>query len=204
MPNTAAVAILLAAGLSERMGRTKALLPWDGRTLIEYAVAELLDAGVAEVIVVTGHDAEAVGEAARRAGARTVHNTAYRDGRAGSVRAGAGAVDDGSGAIVLLNVDQPRPAAAIRTLIMASSHDGAAITVPVVSERRGHPAVFAARLLPELRAVTEAEEGLRAVMHRHAADVREVAIDDPRLLLDVNTPAAYAEARRAFGLPELA
>ncbi|MER3420256.1 MAG: 4-diphosphocytidyl-2C-methyl-D-erythritol kinase, partial [Chloroflexota bacterium] len=48
-------AILLAAGLSTRMGTPKPLLAWDGRTLVEYQVAQLVAAGVGQVVVVTGH-----------------------------------------------------------------------------------------------------------------------------------------------------
>jgi CTP:molybdopterin cytidylyltransferase MocA len=63
--------------------------------------------------------------------------------------------------------------------------------------------VFAGSLLLELRAVTEETEGLRAVRRRHADETVEIAVDDPRALLDINTPEAYAQARVAFGLGPL-
>ena len=193
--------ILLAAGLSTRMGRPKPLLPWDGRTLVEYQVAQLRAAGAAEVIVVTGHEAAAVAEALQGSNARLVHNPSYAAGRAGSVRAGALAAPDGMDVLVL-NVDQPRPASVTRALLDAHRAAPGRITVPVYQGRRGHPVIFAASLLPELRRVSDEREGLRDVMRAHARAIHEVPIADPRVLLDVNTPEAHQEALRAFGLPE--
>lgn len=193
-------AIVLAAGLSTRMGTPKPLLPWDGRTLVEYQVAQLVTAGVSQVIVVTGHAAAEVERALVGSGARVVHNPRYAEGRAGSVRVGAAAVREPVAAVLTLNVDQPRPAELIRAIVSAHLSGNAAVTVPVWSGRRGHPAVFAGALLPELRAVTEEGEGLRAVRRAHAAETREVDFGDPRVLVDINTPESYREARRLFGL----
>ncbi len=193
-------AILLAAGLSTRMGTPKPLLPWDGRTLAEYQVAQLVAAGAAQVIVVTGHARAEVERVLAGTEARLVHNPRYAEGRAGSVRVGAAAVQEPVAAVLTLNVDQPRPAELIRALIAAHLAGGAAITVPVWAGRRGHPAVFAGTLLPELRAVTEEGEGLRAVRRAHTAQTREVDLGDPRVLVDINTPESYREARRLFGL----
>jgi molybdenum cofactor cytidylyltransferase len=182
------------------MGRPKPLLPWGDGTLVEAQVAALSGAGVDDVVVVTGHEAKAVEEALVGSGARAVFNPAFAAGRATSVRAGAGAVCEGTELIVVLSVDQPRPAELIRAVIEAHRGSGALVTVPRHAHRRGHPVVFAGVLLAELRQVTEEGEGMRAVRRRHADRTHEVDVDDPRALLDVNTPDAYAEALRAFGL----
>ena len=49
-------------------------------------------------------------------------------------------------------------------------------------------------LLTELREVDEATQGLRAVLARHAAEVREVPFDSATVLLDLNTPEDYQQA----------
>lgn len=183
-------AVLLAAGASERMGAHKALIPWMGTKLLEYQLAQLaaVDA-VREIVVVTGSRADDLRPfVASCAKAREAHNADWASGKASSVRCGAAAVAPDAAAVVLLAVDQPRPARLLRTLI--ESHDGAAnrITVPVFEGRRGHPIIFDAALLPELLAVDDATQGVRAVVERHAADVREIACDDPIVRLDLNTP----------------
>jgi molybdenum cofactor cytidylyltransferase len=192
------VALLLAAGESTRMGRPKQLLEWDGSTLIDYQIRELLAGGVDEVIAVLGHRADDVRPFAESAGARCVFNEGYRAGRAGSIRTGASAVAENALAIVVLNVDQPRGRDVVRAVLNGHRSSDNLITTPAYGGRHGHPAVFAGALLPELRGVDEISEGLRAVNHRHANQRGEVAIDDATVLLDLNVPADYESARQAM------
>jgi len=180
------------------MGSPKPLLDWAGETLIEYQVRQLRHAGVDHVIAVLGHRADEVRPLAERAGATVVVNEGYAEGRASSLRAGAEAIPAGTAEIVVLNVDQPRPATVIRRLLKEHLASGALITLPTHEGKRGHPALFCGSLLPELQAVTDADEGLRAVVHRRAADVRDVAFDSPIVLLDINDPAGYERAHAEF------
>lgn len=189
-----ATAILLAAGLSSRMGTPKPLLDWCGRPLVAYQVSQLREAGAEPVLVVTGHAAAAVEAALAGQCVRLVRNTAYHEGRATSVRAAALALADTAAPLVLLNVDQPRHAVTIRRLIEAHAAHGGLITVLVHAGRRGHPAVLSGALLPELRGLSEEGEGLRAVMRRHAAERVEIPVASDEVLLDLNDPAAYARA----------
>src|SRR5688572_29528333 len=94
--------LLLAAGLSTRMGAPKPLLPWDGRPLVAAQVAAMRAAGIDDVVVVTGHAAAEVEVALAGSGSRCAYNPAYAEGRAGSIRAGAAAIADGCACIVVL------------------------------------------------------------------------------------------------------
>ncbi len=172
------------------MDSPKPLLAWQGATLIEYQIAQLHEAGVGDVIAVLGHRSADILPLVTVAGARPVVNERYREGRASSLRAGAVAVE-GAKTIVVLSVDQPRPAA-ITHRLLAEHTSG--ITVPSHGGRRGHPVVLDGALLPELREVDEATRGLRAVLARHAAEVREVPFDSATVLLDLNTPEDYRQA----------
>ena len=190
-------AILLAAGESRRMGRSKPLLEWQGTTLIEYQVAQLREAGIPDIVAVLGYDADEIAPLVTAAGGRVVVNQGWREGRASSLCAGADAVDD-AGPIVVLSVDQPRPAEVTRHLLDHHARTSALITVPTHAGHRGHPVVLDGTLLAELRAVDEESEGLRAVIARRADDVREVPFDSPAVLLDLNTPKDYETAKSAF------
>ncbi len=192
------VAILLAAGESARMGRPKPLLTWAGTTLLEWQIEQLREAGASEVIVVLGSRAEEVEPVATAAGATVVLNPDYREGRASSLRAGAAAVHDNAAAIVILGVDQPRPAWVTRRLIERRRENGPAILIPAFEGHRGHPVVLSAALLGELRAVNEASLGLRAVTERHQAETETVEIDNSSVIVDLNTPSEYEDALRAF------
>ena len=87
-------AILLAAGRSQRMGEMKALLHWEGSTLIKYQVSTLIGAGAKEVIVVLGHNAELLmPEIKDLARVRCVINKDYDLGRTTSIKVGLKAID---------------------------------------------------------------------------------------------------------------
>ena len=189
-------AILLAAGASSRMGESKALLDWGGRPLVAAQVAALAAAGCDPVIVVLGAQAGAVRRALPR-GARWTINGAWREGRAGSIRAGARAVPRHAERVVVASVDQPCSASAVRALVEALGVDGEArIAVPRHGGRNGHPPVFDAALLPELRRASERGEGLREVRRRWRERTIFVEVEDAGVLLNLNTPEDY---RRALG-----
>jgi CTP:molybdopterin cytidylyltransferase MocA len=194
----AVAAILLAGGESRRMGSPKPLLPWDEETLVEYQLRQLRAAGADTVVAVLGHEADAVRPLVHNAGAKAIVNELYREGRASSVRVGAAALGDDTEAVIVLNVDQPRPAEVTRRLLEEHGARRALVSVPVHAGKRGHPVILAGSLLREMREVREETQGLRAVTERPGRDVNEVEFDSPVVLLDLNEPGDYEAARREF------
>jgi molybdenum cofactor cytidylyltransferase len=181
------------------MGRPKPLLPWHGVPLVEYQITSLIEAGVSQVVVVLGHEHEAVAPHVSGDRVNVVVNAAYRQGKATSVRAGLTAVDTAATDILLLAVDQPRTPEIISAVITAHIGEEALITSPRHAGRGGHPLIFSARLRDELGTITEDAQGVREVFRAHADEVNEVAIDDPTIRLDINDQDAYEEALRLFG-----
>ncbi len=197
-------AILLAAGESSRMGRQKALLQWQGMALITYQLEQLAAVeSVSEIIVVTGHQPEAVEALVAGAPkARAVRNPDYRTGKVTSITAGLRAVSPKSDGVLLLGVDQPRPARLLDMLARQHEASRSMITLPAYEGRRGHPPIFGRRLFEELAQIDELTQGVRAVMLRHADDVNVVEIDDPIAVLDLNSPEdVRAWEQRSAGLP---
>lgn len=184
--------------MSTRMGRPKALLDWGGEPLVNYQVAQLREAGCDEVIVVLGYKADDISRQMRAANCRTMLNPRFQHGRAGSLRIGAKAVNRETDAIVIIDVDAPRPASFLRKLIEGHRPE-LAITRPVHNGLRGHPIVVSGRLREELMAATDESEGLHGVLGAHVTESGEVDAGD---LLDLgfNTPEEYEQARRRFGL----
>jgi molybdenum cofactor cytidylyltransferase len=191
-------AILLAAGESSRMGRPKPLLDWDGITLLQWQVGRLHEAGVQEVVVVLGARAAEIEPSARSSGARVVINREFASGRASSLRAGAAAVSGDAGWIVVLSVDQPRPAWVTRRLLAEAQRSGALVAAPRHKGRGGHPVVLAGALLPEVLTAAEETEGLRAIVRRHADSTLAVEFANSCVIVDLNTPAEYEAALAAF------
>ncbi|MGE0057457.1 MAG: NTP transferase domain-containing protein [Dehalococcoidia bacterium] len=193
-------AIILAAGESSRMGRLKQLLPWDGTTLLDWQVREARAAGVDDVVIVLGHEVEAIRAALAetKTNTRLVVNEAYLEGRASSLRRGGETVDDTAEAVVVMSVDQPRPAWITRKLIEKWRETGATIVVPRIGGRGGHPVLLEGSLIPDLRRVTDRTLGLRALIDAHRDDVATVEIAGSGLEVNLNTQEDYEAALAAF------
>ena len=218
-PSVFTSAVLLAAGVSRRMGTLKALLDWHGRPLIMHQATALREAGADEVVIVLGHRGD---ELQARIGSnrdiyeagqiRCVPNPDYAAGKTTSIIAGLRAIDGGAGergTILLLNVDQPRSASIIKR-VLESHHlnndragNGRLITIPTCGGKGGHPIAVSRVLLPELLAIDEATQGMRAVALRHRESTQRVELGLEELLWDVNTPEQYRAARAGAGLPPL-
>lgn len=202
-------AVVPAAGLSARMGRLKPALPLGDATVLECAVACLREAGAADVVVVTGREADAVAALARRAGARPVHNPRYAEGMFGSMATGVAALGPEVEAFFVLPADTPlvRPATcrAVAAALAASDADWA---VPCFAGQRGHPPAIRARLIPAILGPDDAQArgGLRAVLEAPGVAVTEVPVPDAAVLMDLDEPGDYERAtalaaRRHVPLP---
>ena len=195
-----AVAILLAAGESRRMGQLKALLPWQGDTLLGCQVSSLLQAGIHQVVVVLGHKQDKLLPLLEgRDRVDSVFNPDYRAGKTTSIKAGIKAVLDSCQAadaqtLVLLNVDQPRTSETIGTLLTRHESSDCLITIPVFQGKGGHPIIFDSSLLSELLEIEEASQGIRAVVKKHEERMQRVEMDTQDVLWDLNTPEQYQAA----------
>ena len=98
----------------------------------------------------------------------------------------------------MLDVDQPRPRRVIQRLIENHVRASNLITVPTFEGKRGHPTVVDGWLLPELRRVRERTEGLRGFLEQHEADVVELPFDSEVVLVGMNTPQEYEEAKAKY------
>jgi molybdenum cofactor cytidylyltransferase len=183
-------AIVLAAGSSSRMGRSKATLTMGplGRTFVD-AIAETLDAaGVSAVRVVVAPGLD-------RTPRSGVVNPNPSAGMLSSVQCGLRAFQDPLDAVLVWPVDHPLvERGTVLAMIAAFRRDGAPIVVPTHGGRRGHPVLFAACVFPELL-TADPSCGARAVVHAHDNRL-ELAVADRGVIQDIDTPDDYA---RIFG-----
>jgi molybdenum cofactor cytidylyltransferase len=189
-------AILLAAGESSRMGSLKAMLPWRGVPLIEHQIRCLIDAGVSQVVVVLGHEANLLKPIVESVyGADWVVNSDYLLGKTTSIKAGfKGLTIPRTKQVVLLSVDQPRRSDSVRALLERHTSSYSTITIPTYQGKGGHPIVLSASVLPEVAKIEEETRGLLAVVRRHADETDRFEINDPSLVWDLNTPEQYQQA----------
>ena len=100
--------------------------------------------------------------------------------------------------VLLLNVDQPRTASDIARILDVHRANDFAVTVPEYRGKGGHPIALSATLLPELRAIDEESQGIKAVVRRRPESVNRIPLDNPEILLDLNTPEQYRAALDAI------
>lgn len=191
-------AIVLAAGLSRRMGeRNKLLAEVDGAPMLARVVDALLASSVADIVVVTGHEAERVRGALGNRELRFAHNPDFAEGLASSVRTGIAAIAEKADAALICLGDMPWVRAEHIDALLAASDPagGGAICVPSFDRKRGNPVLWPARYFPELSAL-RGDAGARALLDAHTEQVRLVPIADAAVTLDVDTPEALAAVRR--------
>jgi molybdenum cofactor cytidylyltransferase len=191
-------ALLLAAGESTRMGRSKPLLPWlEDMSLVSFQVRALAEAGFAPIVVVLGHEAERVRPAVPGlSGVTIVEHSDYLQGRATSVVHGLKSLPPGIDAVTVLNVDSPRSAVMLRRLREAFEVSGPLLAVLAHQGEEGHPWLFSSDLLPELFAISEEHKGLREVEARHESERLLVEAGSAIALTNINTYAEYGKALR--------
>lgn len=185
-------AILLAAGESKRMGRTKLLLKWDQRTIIEKSVDTLLASKIDELIVVLGHQAQAV---LRSLGARrlkAVINHQYRMGMSTSIRRGLGEVGPKSEAILIALADQPFVETdLIDHLIDIYRQNPHGIVLPSYKGGRGHPVILDRFRYGEEMGNLTGDVGCRPILNRHPEDILEVEVESEGVIADIDSWEEY-------------
>lgn len=179
-------AVILAAGTSSRMGRTKQLLPLAGEPLLQATIDVVAGCDVAEIIVVLGHDAHSVRGALRMpedVPLRFVVCEDYARGQSASLASGLTAIADNAGAAAVFVGDQPdleatcvdRALAAWRTAFepvvrpLYRAEDGQSVP--------GHPVIFDRSVWPALQLQT-GDQGARSWMRDHPEYVRIIEIGE--------------------------
>lgn len=189
-------ALVLAAGLSTRMGRTKATLPLGkGDTFLTRIVRTFQAAEVADVIVVLGYEADSIARSLEHHGLnpRVVFNPKYQSGQLSSVLAGLGTVDrPGVSAMLLTLVDVPLVSVStVRAVVERYRETGAPVVRPVRGDQHGHPVLIDRSLFDSLRRADPAV-GAKAVVRAHVSRSGDVQVEDDGAFLDIDTPEDYA------------
>jgi molybdenum cofactor cytidylyltransferase len=183
-------AIVLAAGLSRRMGRPKLLLEFKGRPVIRHAVERVIAAGLHPVLVVTGAEHDALARALAGLEVQLAVNPTPESGQGSSVGVGVSALPAGTDAVLIALGDQPGvPAEVIPALIEALKQPGKAIAAPRYADGLGNPVLFGSSVFQELLALG-GDRGARSVIERDPSRLAVVEVASP-MPQDIDTPEDY-------------
>jgi molybdenum cofactor cytidylyltransferase len=189
-------AIVLAAGEATRMGQPKQLLNIHRQPMVRRVVESVCAAGLDQVVVITGAYAEEVGKALDGLPVEVVFNPAWRAGMSTSLQKGLRVLRPEIRAALVVLADQPALTSdLVKSLADRYRATEAPAVAPVSHGKRGNPVLFDRALFEELQAV-EGDQGGRAVLARHAAQVEQVEVGDLGVLFDVDTLCDYEKAKK--------
>lgn len=195
--------IILAAGDSSRMGRDKALLPWppsvagqrpSTETFLSAAI-RALSLATEFVVVVTGKNAEALAPVVYAEGASLVINPDPGRGQFSSLQVGLREVlNRGRDAAMVTLVDRPPVGAATLQALhdaFESSEQNIWLVIPEFSSKHGHPYLLGREMI-EVFLRVPATSIARDIEHEHQQHIQYVHVDDPLVVLNINTPEEYS------------
>jgi molybdenum cofactor cytidylyltransferase len=187
-------AVVLAAGASQRFGRPKQLMAWEGDTLLGHAVDVALASQADPVLVVLGYRAEDCRAALGDRPARVVVNSDWALGQSSSVQAGLAALPPDASAVLFLLADQPGVTpAVINALIERHRATLAPVVWPEYQGRRGNPVLFDQVAFPRLMHLS-GDTGGRPVLQTYTQQAERVPVSESGILFDIDTPDDYTKA----------
>ncbi len=191
-------AVILAAGQSTRMGVNKLLLSWGTGTVLGQTVQNALASDASAVLLVTGHEVEAVTAVAQAAGATTLYNPAVAQGgeMITSLQAALRQLPETVTAVLVILGDQPMVLPETLNRLLHAYYQGAGdLIAPVYQGQRGNPVLIGRRYFAELLALPSTAAP-RDVLRRHAHALHLVEVETPAILQDLDRPEDYQRWQR--------
>ena len=190
-------AVVLAAGLSSRMGVQKLLLPFGGKTVISHIVEQIHASTIDEVHIIVGYQAELISNELFGRAVSIVNNPNYESGMLSSVRCGLNSLPEKCRAVMVILGDQPSiTTELINKILQSYAATEKSILVPLYEGKRGHPVLFSLKYRDEIMTQYDCV-GLRGLLHNHPEEVFELKVSTASVLCDMDYPEDY---RRELGL----
>lgn len=182
-------ALIVAAGMSSRMGEFKPMLSIGSISVAQRIVATLSQAGVSKIVMVTGYNATILERHLAGNGIIFLRNDAYETTQMfDSVKIGLRYLQDKCGKVLFTPVDVPLfTARTVRTILDCE----AALACPMCQGKQGHPILIANNLIPEILNDC-GEQGLKGAMDRCSIPLTRIDVDDPGTIHDADTPDDFS------------
>ena len=195
-----AAGIILAAGASTRMGKPKQLLPMRGQTLLGRLIDEALKSDLDKVILVLGHEAEAIRSSLKKKldhpKLKVIENRNYKKGISTSIISGLKEAEKKSDQVMFLLADMPHIDSRLIDLLLHCYLDSKQPLGAVeIKGKRSHPVIFNKTLYPQLH-LLKGDKGARELFRQYRDHVCLVKPLDFYNDRDVDTPEDYNRLRK--------
>jgi molybdenum cofactor cytidylyltransferase len=192
-------AVVMAAGLSKRMGKQKLVLPWGGQTVIEKVIATLFSSEVKEVVVVTGGASDEIKSALSDQPVQVVFNPDYADGiMLNSLRVGLKALDQSLDASLIALGDNPQiEQEIVEKIINEYKNTQSRLIVPSYDMRRGHPWLVDKSFWQTL-IEWDINRTLRDFLNQYSKEIHYLPVNTASVVMDLDTPEDYESQKPAL------
>lgn len=191
--NSETAALILAAGMSSRMGNFKPMMSIGGMSIAERVIAAFRQAGVTRIIVVTGYRAEQLERHLAGSGVVFLRNERYAETQMfDSVCIGLRYLRGKCSRVLFTPVDIPLFTASTVGALLKSD---AKLACPVYHGAHGHPTLISADLIDGILS-DSGENGLRGALFRSGVPLKQIIVEDPGVLHDADTPEDYQKLLR--------
>lgn len=186
-------AVILAAGYSSRMGSFKPILPIGDETVVERLIRISKEAGISDIVVVTGHNREELRSYIDRKVVREAFNERFHEGMFTSMQTGTAALPDSLDGFFMMPVDCPLITVEILQQMM-ETFDAARFSVACYRGKKGHPLLIPEKFRQEIIDY-DGKGGLKAITDRDFSLMNRLETGYEGVVMDMDTPQAYAEIK---------
>lgn len=181
-------ALIVAAGMSRRMGEFKPMLNIGSISMAQRVIATLQQSGVSKIVMVTGYQADQLERHLAGNGVIFLRNEQYETTQMfDSVRIGLTYLQGKCDRVLFTPVDVPLFTAGT---VKAMLESGADLACPMCDGKQGHPILISELLLQEIL-LDSGEQGLKGAMDRCSVPLTRIDVDDPGTIRDADTPEDY-------------
>lgn len=182
-------ALIVAAGMSKRMGEFKPMLSIGSISVAQRVIATLSQAGVSKIVMVTGYNATVLERHLSGNGIIFLRNENYENTQMfDSVKIGLEYLQDKCDKVLFTPVDVPLFTAQTANKLLES---GAELACPMCQGKQGHPILIATAMIPEILS-DSGEQGLKGAMDRCSQPLQRIDVEDPGTIHDADTPEDFS------------
>lgn len=190
-------AVILAAGYSSRMGSFKPGLQIGGKTVIARLIASFYDAGIKDIVVVSGHNRQELLSLINGLEVTESYNEKYPEGMFTSIQAGVQKTDKALRGFFLIPVDCPLLEAETIDLLVSNIRDDSSFVVPCYRGKKGHPLYIPMKYRDEILNY-DGNGGLKAITDKYDDQMIRIETGRESTVMDMDTPAAYEELKAFY------
>ena len=181
--------IIIAAGESKRLGRIKQLLPWRGKSLIEFIIQTARDCKLEPIHVILGANYDQIAPLINCPRVKIINNKRWEEGKGTSISLGIESLPEKVKAAFVFVVDQPfLNRKLINAILNVYEIKKTDIIAPYVREIQSNPVLFNRSVFPELMKL-KGEEGGRIIFKNYRLE--KLDWEDEKVLWDIDTLADY-------------